>query len=362
MYLQELQRNWETFGKEDPLWAVASRPEKADNNWDVQEFFDTGTKHIGRILKWMEANGYPHEHRTALDFGCGVGRLTQALCEHFQTCVGIDIAPSMLAKAREFNRYGHRCVYRLNEAEDLSLFREQTFDMVQTAHVLQHIRPPQSLRYIQEFIRVLKPGGLAVFHCPSQKAVFAYPEGGVSCSLTCDDGPRTMEQGTKIAVEVRVTNTGTHPIGMNKQVNAPVRLRHHWYNLDTDELFERHGRANLPHDTLEPGASLTLDYKAASPPEPGRYMLVITAVDHRSIEMANPDEAQCVAPVLVVARSQEDGTGEGLAKERPCSETHVIPVETVRKAVEAAGGKMLDVQSTQCLPGGQISSLYYATR
>ncbi len=49
--------------------------------------------------------------RRALDFGCGVGRLTQALARHFNIVDGVDIAPSMIELANQFNRSGGRCRY-----------------------------------------------------------------------------------------------------------------------------------------------------------------------------------------------------------------------------------------------------------
>ncbi|HKI82078.1 MAG TPA: class I SAM-dependent methyltransferase [Pseudodesulfovibrio sp.] len=362
MYLQELQRNWETFGQEDPLWAVASAPDKMDNAWDVQEFFETGSHYIDRMATWMKANGLPKGRASALDFGCGVGRLTQALCNHFKTCVGVDIAPSMLAKAKGFNQFGMRCVYRLNEADDLALFRDRSFDMVQTAHVLQHIRPHVAVRYIAEFIRVLKPGGLAAFHCPSAQAEFAYPEEGVACALSTGKEAMAMEHGTKQTVTVTVTNTGAHPIGMDRQTNAPVRLVHHWYNIDTDEMAHNHGRMNLPQTVLQPGDSVTMDYRAASPAAPGNYALAITALDYFGKPLINQKESQCVVPILVTPASGQPGKQAPLATQRPYSETHAIPVETVEQVVAMAGGRIVEVKSDQALPGGQVSSMYYATR
>ena len=78
--------------------------------------------------------------------------------------------------------------------------------------------------------------------------------------------------------------------------------------------------------------------------------------------MLDPDEAQCVVPVLVTPAPDRPGKQTPLAAERPYSETHAIPVETVEQVVALAGGRMVEVKSTQALPGGQVSSTYYATR
>jgi hypothetical protein len=42
---------------------------------------------------------------------------------------------------REFNRHGDRCRYHVNARNDLSLFADDTFDLVLTLIVLQHMQP-----------------------------------------------------------------------------------------------------------------------------------------------------------------------------------------------------------------------------
>lgn len=49
----------------------------------------------------------PRKH--ALDFGCGVGRLTQALAAHFDEVTGVDISPSMIKLAKKYSRHGDGC-------------------------------------------------------------------------------------------------------------------------------------------------------------------------------------------------------------------------------------------------------------
>lgn len=102
----------------------------------------------------------------ALDFGCGHGRLTQALATYFPEVVGVDIAASMLAAARLANKHGDRVSYVQNVRPDLSMFADASFDFVLTALVLQHMRPEYAACYMREFLRVLRPGGVAFFQIP----------------------------------------------------------------------------------------------------------------------------------------------------------------------------------------------------
>jgi ubiquinone/menaquinone biosynthesis C-methylase UbiE len=83
--------------------------------------------------------GYPSGREAALDFGCGVGRLTRALAKDFRRCYGVDISESMIAKARELNQSLPGCEFVLNTQGDLALFPDNHFDMIYTCRVLQHL-------------------------------------------------------------------------------------------------------------------------------------------------------------------------------------------------------------------------------
>ncbi len=164
--LSDVKRNWDAFGRTDPLWSIFTHPPYKGNKWNVDEFFRTGEHLVGSIIKEVEGLGITPRGR-CLDFGCGVGRLTQALCNYFERCDGVDIAPSMIDLARKFNRHPDRCQYHVNDAPDLRMFADNCFDFVLSWIVLQHMEPQYSKQYMKEFVRVLRPGGVAVFQVPS---------------------------------------------------------------------------------------------------------------------------------------------------------------------------------------------------
>jgi SAM-dependent methyltransferase len=173
MDIRALQRNWDALGRADPLWAIRFDPSKKGNRWDVEEFFRTGEGEVAALLASLrqlsDRRGVATPARTgrALDFGCGVGRLTQALAGHFDQVDGVDIAPSMIELAERYNRHGPRCRYHLNERDDLQTFGAGSFDLVYSTLVLQHVEGRYVRRYLAEFLRVLRPGGVAVFDLPS---------------------------------------------------------------------------------------------------------------------------------------------------------------------------------------------------
>ncbi len=166
MNLSFVKNVYEKLGREDPLYAVLSLKGCRYNRWDIKEFFETGRRHVGEVLQYADRLGLRLGFSRALDFGCGVGRLSQALAERFQEVVGVDIAESMVAKAREFNRHGSRVQYVVHANDDLSCFEDRMFDLVYSVITLQHIPPEAAAAYIREFFRVLRPGGVALFQVP----------------------------------------------------------------------------------------------------------------------------------------------------------------------------------------------------
>lgn len=166
MRLDRLQRHWNEFGRRDPYWAVLTDPAKKGNKWDPDEFFATGRAEVAQVLEWLRGHGLAVRQGRAFDFGCGVGRLSQALAECFDSVTGVDIAPSMLDLAARHNRHGERCRYVLNQQEDLQQFADRSVDFLYSRLVLQHLRPPAIRSYLREFVRLLDSGGVAVFNLP----------------------------------------------------------------------------------------------------------------------------------------------------------------------------------------------------
>jgi SAM-dependent methyltransferase len=165
--LKHVQQTYDALGAEDPLYAVLSFPGKEGNRWDPEVFFQRGEVEIDAVLADLKDRGVELNHQRALDFGCGVGRLTQALAKHFERVDGVDISRTMVQAAGEYNRHGDRCAYHVNTKPDLSLFGDGVFDFIYSNITLQHIPPEASEAYIREFFRVLRPGGVALFQVPS---------------------------------------------------------------------------------------------------------------------------------------------------------------------------------------------------
>lgn len=104
---------------------------------------------------------FPAEARV-LDVGCGTGVLTRQLARRpdVASTVGVDVAPSLLVRAREL---AAGLDVEFDEADARSLpFDDETFDVVVFDSTLSHVPGPE--RAVEEAFRVLRPSGrLAVF-------------------------------------------------------------------------------------------------------------------------------------------------------------------------------------------------------
>lgn len=165
--MEGLRKDWEVLAAADPFWAVLSHPDKLGGRWDREAFFETGRREIGLVMDHLAKLGVDVQRERALDFGCGVGRVVQALADHFEAVDGVDITEGMVVRARELNVHGERCHYHQNVRSDLSLFPNETFDLVYSTITLMHMDTPLALGYIKEFARVVKPSGMVIFDIPA---------------------------------------------------------------------------------------------------------------------------------------------------------------------------------------------------
>ena len=97
------QQDWDEIATVDPLWAILSAPQKLNRAWDVEEFLETGRQEIDGVLERGSQWRLPVNHEQALDFGCGVGRLTGALARHFDFSLGVDLSEVMVQRARQLH-------------------------------------------------------------------------------------------------------------------------------------------------------------------------------------------------------------------------------------------------------------------
>jgi ubiquinone/menaquinone biosynthesis C-methylase UbiE len=161
--LNEYVKEWEGNAEADALWVVLTDSRYYGRKWDVVDFFSTGEEEIKRIFRFMERESIPIPTGTFLDFGCGVGRNSKALRKRFEKGYGVDISENMIKLARA---YVPDVEFNVNQKDSLEQFKDNSIDFVYSHIVLQHIPNQFQKKYIEEFLRILSLGGLAVIQIP----------------------------------------------------------------------------------------------------------------------------------------------------------------------------------------------------
>ena len=155
-----LADTWETWARRDGQFAILSSPEV--RSWDRERFMAHTWEADHAILLATKA-GFPTRGQ-ALDFGCGVGRLTQRLAQSFDHVVGLDISPTMIEQADALNQHAERCEYVCGR---LDRFEDESFDYVQAVYVIQHIPASLQAATMRDLVRVLKRDGVLVVNVHS---------------------------------------------------------------------------------------------------------------------------------------------------------------------------------------------------
>jgi SAM-dependent methyltransferase len=379
-----LAKDWEALGDADPLYGVLSDPAKSGGKWDAAEFLASGQRHVEGLLRTLADARAGFERGDCLDFGCGVGRLTIPLAGHFRRAVGVDVAASMIERARQLAPPGARVEFVVNRAPDLRGFRTESFDVVHSCLVLQHVPPENARRYIAEFFRVCRSGGLVVFQLPARRWTEAdladagpLPDSAFAATIELVHPPAILDASAPVTLWARVTNRGDTTWRQTIPAGRHICLGDHWLREDGVRVIDDDGRARLPK-SVGPGEAVEIAIGVRAPEAPGRYLLELDLVQEHVAWFAHKGSPTARALVTVTgiwraADVRDDGLAAGwqspaleprtslfgrlrrrLLGGMPRFEMHVVPRSDVEEAIRSSGGVLLQaVDDNAAGPGWQ---------
>ena len=231
--LTHQQEVWESWAQADPLWAILSHPAGVGVGGTSKSSLPPASRISTSRCRRPGRFGLPARRGRALDFGCGVGRLTQALGAEFEHADGVDISDTMIDLARQYNKLGERCAYHVNLAADLALFEDRSMDFVFSTIVLQHVPPQHAATYITEFVRLLAPGGAAVFDMTAAMRSVALPPGAHQC---VDRGVGALAPAFGAGQSAILTFTVTNASELTWPAGSLTRLGNHWRTADGEAV------------------------------------------------------------------------------------------------------------------------------
>lgn len=158
---EQMRSDWNRRAREDLHFYVAF----GRRSQQEQEFLASAAEVTGELEADLSRLP-PAEpsQRSALEIGCGPGRLMRPMSRHFGEIHGVDISDEMIGLAVEQLKDIPHAHAHVTPDSSLNMFSEGSFDFVYSYIVFQHI-PNRDvvLNYLRESGRVLKPGGILRF-------------------------------------------------------------------------------------------------------------------------------------------------------------------------------------------------------
>ncbi len=180
-----MREDWNRRAREDANYYVAF----GRRNQPEDEFFASGADQI-RLFE-TELKRRPAEFwstATALEIGCGPGRLLRPLSRHFARLHGLDISDEMLRRAAENLRGITNVSLHHASSSSLAEFASGTIDFIYSYAVFQHI-PSHAVvfNYISEAVRTLAPGGLFCFQINGLSSHDHVPTTWAGCRVSAEE-------------------------------------------------------------------------------------------------------------------------------------------------------------------------------
>ena len=177
----------------------------------VKDFIEAKFDFVDKMLEWSEC---PPEPARVLDVGCGIGGTSRHLAKRLgpnSKVQGITLSPNQVKRATELAAAQgvDNASFQVMNALELD-FPDNTFDLVWACESGEHM--PDKKKYVEEMIRVLKPGGTIVIatwcqretppeFTPEEEAnlKFLYEEWAHPYFVSIEEYVRLMEGTEKMA-------------------------------------------------------------------------------------------------------------------------------------------------------------------
>ncbi|MGH7745209.1 MAG: class I SAM-dependent methyltransferase [Candidatus Dormibacteria bacterium] len=151
--------SWDARARENP---------RAYINWpdvpgEEAAFFESGRTDYERfVTPFLKRMDFDPRGKTALEIGCGIGRIARWMAPDFEQYIGVDVSAEMVRLASDYAI--PRATFRTVSGGDLGGIPDESVDFVFSFAVFQHV-PDKGviLNYFTEAARVLRPGGVFRF-------------------------------------------------------------------------------------------------------------------------------------------------------------------------------------------------------
>jgi SAM-dependent methyltransferase len=186
--LVRMRSDWDERARENARHYIAT----GQQQWSDREFFRSGEINVANevmpeMFRICGGSRSPLE-LSALEIGCGVGRMTRMLCRIFGHVTAVDVSREMIEGARVNLRDCENATLVLGDGATLSEVADASHDFAFSFIVFQHIPSIDVIRsYCREVFRVLRPGSLFKFQVCGGARAADDREGGTWTGVTVSE-------------------------------------------------------------------------------------------------------------------------------------------------------------------------------
>jgi 2-polyprenyl-3-methyl-5-hydroxy-6-metoxy-1,4-benzoquinol methylase len=172
-----IRAQWQEYGNSEPFASVLSDNKFLRQNIEqsIHVLDSSGIEMVRRLLVLAERNSIVIPRGRCLELGCGVGRITQPLCQLFDKVIAADISlPHLkICEDRVVGAAGRRVeLMHLTAPEQISTV--QNIDVFVSVIVLQHNPPPIQYFLLDKVFENIQKNGIVFFQTATFNPSYGY--------------------------------------------------------------------------------------------------------------------------------------------------------------------------------------------
>ncbi|HEX7153034.1 MAG TPA: methyltransferase domain-containing protein [Thermoanaerobaculia bacterium] len=262
----------------EPYFSVLTDPKYLRANLTPAaevEFFETGEAYVARVFDVIRNRIAPGlRPQTALEVGCGPGRVAIPLSKRVPDVTAIDASAAMLTEAkRNAERLG---AGRIRFAGDLQE-TQSAFDLINASLVFQHLSPAEGVTLLRQL--VAKLNGVGVFHIPYRRHANAV--------VAASRWLRTHVPGVDVTVSVARGKGAPFLNPRIHDLDAVFAVLQDGGCHEPQVFFERHGDLDVAVLYVLKRSVMAVETKADEEARPSDFIDVQQLIASTSLEELN---------------------------------------------------------------------------
>jgi len=153
-----------------------SQQSEASEPQSVERLSPATNDYVEVLYHWQRylTAGHLAGGKHVLDVACGEGYGADYLARFAERVCGVDIDAQAVKQARA--RYRRKNLFFEQGSAEKLPFADAAFDMATSFETIEHLPPGKQEPFLEEVLRILKPGGFLLISTPNKQRTEKFPE------------------------------------------------------------------------------------------------------------------------------------------------------------------------------------------